>query len=81
MAIREQIIIDVATVDVTDEYRVELRQEKKRTSYSTQQARDLALELIEAAEKVDQAIAEDMEARGLRLADAEVRGADGTVVL
>lgn len=81
MAIREKIIIDVATVDVTDEYRVELHQEKKRTSYSTQQARDLALELIEAAEKVDHAIAEDMEARGLRLAGSEIRGADGTVIL
>lgn len=81
MAIRESIIIDVAEVQATDDYRVELRQEKKRTTYSTQQAKDLALELIEAAERVDLAIAEDMEARGLRLTGAMIRAEHGEVVL
>lgn len=38
MAIREHIIVDVAAGDVTDAYRVEPRQDKKRTSYSAQQA-------------------------------------------
>lgn len=81
MAIREQIIVDIAIVDVGDDYQVELWQEKKLTSYSVQQARDLALELIQAAESAEAAIAEDMEARGLRLTEAEIRTATGEVVL
>lgn len=81
IAVREQITIDVVTVDVTDEYRVELRQEKKRANYSTQQARDLVFELMEVTDKVDQAIADGMEARGLRFAGAAIIGADGTVIL
>ncbi len=81
MAIRESIVVDVAEVQATDDYRVELRQEKKRTNYSTTQARDLALELIEAAERVDAAIAEDMAERGLRLSEGVIRTEGGEVVL
>lgn len=81
MAIRESIVVDIAEVQATDDYRVELRQERKRTTYSTTQARDLALELIEAAERVDAAIAEDMVARGLRMTESVVRTDDGEVVL
>lgn len=81
MAIRENITVDIASVEVSDEYRVELRQEKKRTAYSVQQARDLALELIEAAEKVDALIDEDMAARGLRLEHGLIIANDGEVVL
>lgn len=80
MAISETIVVDVAEVLATDDYRVELRQEKKRTVYTTQQARDLALELVEAAEKVDAALAEDMDERGARLRAARVM-CDGEVVL
>lgn len=81
MAIREQITVDIATVEITDELRVQLRQEKKRTRYSAQQARDLAIELIEAAEKVDALIIEDMEARGLRLEHGLIISDEGEVVL
>ncbi|MEJ6490811.1 hypothetical protein PQI23_13900 [Leucobacter sp. USCH14] len=81
MAIREQITIDIASVEVSDELRVELRQEKKRTPYTAQQARDLALELIEAAEKVDELIAEDMKARGVRLEHGLIVSEHGEVVL
>lgn len=81
MAIRETIVIELAHAQITDDCRVELRQEKKRTTYTSQQARDLALELIEAAEKVDSEIADDMAERGLRLDVATVRSDDGVVIL
>lgn len=60
---------------------MELLQEKKRTTYSPAQARDLALELIEAAERADAAIREDMEARGLRMRGAQLITGEGEVVL
>ncbi|QAB18712.1 hypothetical protein Leucomu_13045 [Leucobacter muris] len=81
MAIRESIVIDIAEVQVTDECQVELRQEKKRTTYSSEQARDLALELVEAAEAADRAIAEDMAERGLRMVHGMVVAEGGEVVL
>lgn len=81
MAIQETIVIELAAAQITDDCRVELRQEKKRTIYTARQARDLALELIEAAEKVDAEIADDMAERGLRLNAATVRSDEGSVVL
>lgn len=81
MPIQETIVIELAAAQITDDCRVELRQEKKRTTYTAQQARDLALELIEAAEKVDTEIADDMADRGLRLDAATVRSDDGAVIL
>lgn len=81
MAIQETIVIELAHAQITDDCRVELRQEKKRTTYTSQQARDLALELIEAAEKAETEIADDMADRGLRLDAATVRSDDGAVIL
>lgn len=81
MAIRETIIVDVAEVDVTDDYRVELRQEKKRTMYTSQQARDLALELVEAAERLDSEISAEMEDLGARLERDTLRTPEGERVL
>lgn len=81
MSIRETLIVEVAEVEATDDYRVELRQMRKRTTYTTSQARDLALELIEAAERVDAALADDMTERGLRMAAAEIRTDTGEYVL
>jgi hypothetical protein len=72
MAIRETIVVDVAEVQPTDDYRVEVRQRKRRTQYTTDQVRDLANELIEAAEKVDASIAEDIDDRGERMRAALV---------
>lgn len=80
MAIQETIVIELASVEATDDYRIELRQDKKRTTYSMQQARDLALELLHQVDKVDEAFREEMTARGVRLKDAEVRHC-GEVVL
>ena len=81
MAIRETIVIDVAEVEATDDYRVEVRQRKRRTQYTTEQARDLANEIIDAAERVDAAVAEDLAVRGLRLVTATITTPEGEVVL
>ncbi|GAB2567330.1 hypothetical protein [Leucobacter ruminantium] len=81
MAIQENITIELASVEVDDEYRIELRQEKKRMRYTVSQARDLATELMYAAERVDTLIAEDMAERGLRLTHGVIVTDDGEVVL
>ncbi len=81
MSIHERITINLAEVTATDDYRVELRQMRKRTTYTTSQARDLALELIEAAERIDAAIEEDLADRGLRLEAAAIRAESGEVAL
>ncbi len=81
MAIRETMTVDIAEVSMSDDYRVELWQEKKLVAYTTQQARDLALELIEAAGKIDTAIEEDLKARGLRLLKDQLCTEAGEVVL
>lgn len=81
MAIQEQITVELATVEVDDELRIELRQEKRRMRYTATQARDLAIELIDAAERVDVLIVEDMTERGMRLTQGMVATDDGEVVL
>lgn len=81
MAIQETITVELASVEVDDELRIELRQEKKRMRYTASQARDLALELIYAAERVDVLIVEDMTERGLRLSHGMVVTESGEVVL
>ena len=81
MAIQEQITVELASVEVDDELRIELRQEKKRMRYTASQARDLALELIEAADRADQLIVEDMAERGMRLIRDQVVNEHGRAVL
>lgn len=81
MAIREQITVDVATVEVNDEYRVELAQLRKVQDYSPQQAIDLAAELHAAAERALAMIDEDMDARLERMSAATPRTVTGEVVL
>ncbi|MFD5599200.1 hypothetical protein ACFWHR_04000 [Leucobacter sp. NPDC058333] len=81
MAIRELTTIEVADVEVNDQYFVELRQLKKRTIYSAKQARDLANELIEAADRSDALIAEDAAASGIRMEHALLINDAGEVVL
>ena len=49
MAIEEEQTVVLASVDVNDEYRVELAQVRKVTDYSPDQAMALASELINAA--------------------------------
>lgn len=81
MAIQETITVELASVEVDDELRIELRQEKRRMRYTASQARDLAIELINAAERVDVLIVEDMADRGMRLVHGMVATEDGEVVL
>lgn len=81
MAIQERITVELATVEVDDEYRIELWQEKRRMRYTSEQARDLAIELIDAAERGDALISEDMAERGLRLTHGLIVTDGGEVVL
>ncbi|PRI11904.1 hypothetical protein [Leucobacter massiliensis] len=81
MAIREHITVDIATVDINDEYRVELRQRRKRQDYSPAQARALAAELIYQALAAENAIDEDMHERRGRLVEGQIRTLSGEVVL
>ena len=81
MAIRETMTVDIAEVSMSDDYRVELWQEKKLVAYTTQQALDLALELIEVAEKVNAAIKDDMADLGERLVAAGIHTEAGEAVL
>lgn len=60
MAIREQITIDIATVHVNDECRIELAQIKAVQDYSPEQARDLANELVARADEAEEALAYDL---------------------
>lgn len=81
MAIRENIVVDIATVEMNDEYRVELTQLRKVTDYSPAQARKLAKELNDVADAADEAIADDMHERLLRMNAATPRTVTGEVVL
>ena len=81
MAIQERITVELASVEVDDELRIELRQEKKRMRYTASQARDLAIELLNAADRADALIVEDMAERGLRMAHGMVVAEGGEVVL
>ncbi len=81
MSIMETITVETATVEVDDELRIELWQEKKRKRYTSEQARDLALELNLAADRADELIKEDMAERGMRLAHGRVVSEGGEVVL
>ena len=81
MAIREKITVDIATVEMNDEYRVELAQLRKVQDYSPRQAHDLANELVQMADAADEAIADDMHERLQRMNAATPRTVRGEVVL
>jgi hypothetical protein len=50
MAIMKEQIVCVAAVFVTEEFRVEVQQMKRRWDYSPDEAIELATEMLEAAE-------------------------------
>lgn len=58
MAIQESVVVELATVEVNDDYRVEVRQIRKLVDYSAEQAEALAEELIVAAERARAVLAE-----------------------
>ncbi|UOE45491.1 hypothetical protein [Agromyces larvae] len=49
MSIRVEVVVELATVTVNDDYRVELEQLRRVTDYSPLQALELARELAAAA--------------------------------
>lgn len=61
MAIVEQVSVEVASVTVNDEYRVELTQFKKVTDYAPEQAEKLARELLREADIARQLLEEHMD--------------------
>lgn len=81
MAIQETIIVELAEVQVNDDYRVELTQLRKVVDYSPQQARDLANELVQQADRAEETLHEDMQARQDRMMAEQPRTATGEVVL
>ncbi|WP_336991061.1 hypothetical protein [Leucobacter sp. VD1] len=81
MSIREQITVDIATVEINDEYRVELAQLRKVQDYSPEQARALADELIERANAADEMIADHMHEQLQRMTASTPRTITGEVVL
>lgn len=61
MAITEQVTHTIATVEVTDECSVKLRQYRKRVHYTPGEARALAEELLQAAGEATRVRAELLE--------------------
>ena len=81
MAIQDQITVELASVEVDDEYQIELRQHRRRVAYTPRQARDLGLELLHAADRVDELLRDDMRELTDRLTRAKVTTKGGEVVL
>lgn len=63
MAIDAEITVRLAEVDVTDDYMVTLKQRKKDTAYTPDEAEALAKELADAAMHARLVLAEDEAAR------------------
>lgn len=59
MSITAEIVITVAEVDVTDDYRVELRQAHKRETFTPTEALHLADELMAAAARAVDTLRQD----------------------
>lgn len=57
MAIFEQPVVEIANVEINDEYRIELKQFRKRVDYTPDQADQLATELIDKAATVREMLA------------------------
>jgi len=67
MGITETMIVQVAEVEVNDEYRVELTQLRKVTDYSPDQAEELAEMLLRRAEEARVMVAEHAQAARRRI--------------
>lgn len=76
MGIQATVTVEVASVEVNDEYRVELKQLRKVTDYSPEEAEQLALELLAAAENAREALMEDHRERAARQHRLVVDGLD-----
>jgi len=60
MSIEAEITVTLASVEVTDDYQVELRTRRKGTSFTPDEAVQLADELVRAATAATVALQEDM---------------------
>ncbi len=72
MAITETDVVEVARVEVGDDYRVHLRQWRKRVDYSPEQALQLSCELAQAALEARRLLGEDLAAMSERVRSAPV---------
>lgn len=61
MPITEPTVVEIAKVEVNDACRIELRQIRKRTDYSPEQARELSKDLVAAADEADALLAETID--------------------
>lgn len=73
--------MEVATVEVNDEFRVELKQLRKRTDYSAEQAVELAEELLRAADRAQVLLGEHVAWERARLLQelAPLRTGEGII--
>lgn len=81
MAITTQETVVLAEVEVTDEYRVQLRQHRKAGDYSPEDARLLGIELIKSAWNAEVLLAADVDRHARQAAATPPPTIDGTVVL
>lgn len=79
--ISEEIVVELAVVDVNDDYRVDLTQLHREMDYSPDQARALAAELSVAADRADWLCVQHIEEMEARQADSQPLGLDGRRVL
>jgi hypothetical protein len=81
MAIQEHVLVELATVEVNDDYRVQLTQLKLVLDYSPEQAAQLGQELIDAATSAESMMERDRVARVARMTSGQPRGVDGEILL
>lgn len=81
MAIQEHVLVELATVEVNDDYRVQLTQLKLALDYSPEQAAALGHELLDAADKAEAMIERDQLERVVRMRSSQPRTVDGETIL
>ena len=81
MAIQENVVVELATVEVNDDYRVEVKQAKKLIDYSPDQAEALAEELAAAAANARELLAEHTRLVAERARSVSPLQVGGEVVL
>lgn len=79
--ISEEVVVELATVDVNEDYRVELHQLKRTMDYSPEQARALAGELTLAASRAQRMLIGYVEAVEARASDSQPRSITGEAVI
>jgi hypothetical protein len=78
--ISEEVVVELATVQVNNDYRVELHQFRRTVDYSPAQARQLAQELTLAANQAQQRLVGYIEGVESRATDSQPRTISGEAV-